>query len=265
MIDGNATSASFFTALQWSQPLGLWRSRGASSSALRLGMGLPLLEKEKANAIQKDQQGYTLWHYWAQSPRPLDLWASVLHKIRHDHANDRSYLDEHPWHFLALRGQLKAIEQWTEDLGCSCSPEDLVGLTRQGDSLLINAIWSGNNELVLWLLKHQANPNQADDQGQTPLMLATHRGDLLTVQALIQQGADPDMIDQKGRSALHHAAQHESSDLYSLIEDFGGDPLLKDQQNQTPQQILQRTQRDLKQAELTQSHWLLRYQQKLVF
>ena len=152
-----------------------------------------------------------------------------------------------------------------KDWDARAVPDDRVGKTQQGDTLLLNAVWSGNADLIRWILNHSVDPNQADEQGHTPLMLATHRCDLSVVQELIRQGADPDMIDHKGRSALHHAAQHESSDFYSFIEDCGGDPLLKDHQNTTPQQILQRTQRDIQQAELTHIHWGLRYQQKLSF
>lgn len=251
--------------LIWSQPLGLWRARGASTSALRLGMGLPPLTTENAKSPDIDRDGNTLWHYWSESPRPLDLWSSVKSRLLVDLANQRSLHGEHPWHRLALRGHMDAMKAWAHDLKAPVQSHDTTGAGINQDTLFMRAAWSGNDALIKWLIGMDVDIHTADENGYTPLMIAIHRCSQETVQLLLNHGADPEIKDLKGRSAMHHAAQSEHTDLYTMIEDCGGDGQEKDLHGLTAKSILDRAVRTPQQAFITQGHWDNRYQLKLAF
>ena len=229
-------------------------------------MGLPPMVSEKPGAPDIDRAGHTLWHYWAESPRPIDLWSSAVQRILHLHRNQKSSHGEHPWHLLALRGQLDAIRQWASEFeNPTTEGADLAGVGHNGDSVLMRAVWSANDALVAWLLDNGATPHMADQHGLTPLMVAAHRCQPLTIQLLLHHGADPELRDEKGRTALHHAAQCEHADIYAMVEDCGGDATCTDQQGQTPVQMLEKTTRTPQQAQITRVHWERRYQAKLAF
>ncbi len=51
------------------------------------------------------------------------------------------------------------------------------------------------------LLKKGAQVNVADSQGETPLMAAVHQRNVALVRKLLEEGADPDRNDNSGRSA----------------------------------------------------------------
>jgi ankyrin repeat protein len=58
---------------------------------------------------------------------------------------------------------------------------------------------------VTLLVDRGANLNDADSTGETPLITAVHRHDLVIMRALLQAGADPDRADSSGRSARDYA------------------------------------------------------------
>lgn len=61
-------------------------------------------------------------------------------------------------------------------------------------------------EGVMVLAYRKANVNLANNRGETPLILAVHRGDLATVRTLIEAGADPSIRDTiAGMSARDYA------------------------------------------------------------
>lgn len=251
--------------LQWPQPLGLWRARGATATALRLGMGLPPMSKENAKQPEIDNAGYSLWHYWAESPRPIDLWSSVQGKLLSGLRDHKAASGEHPWHRLAIRGHENAMRSWGDHFEIPFSKErDLIGFAGK-DSLLACAVWSGNDALVAWLLSLGVEIDTQDEHGQTPLMIAIHRCAFQTVHALMHHGANPDLLDERGRSAMHHAAQCEHADVYAMIEDCGGESDKKDVQGQTPENLLERAARTPQQSNITQFYWNNRYQTKLLF
>ena len=253
-------------SLPWSQPLGLWRARGAGSSALRLGMGLPPLHQENVRQPEIDKAGYGLWHYWAESPRPHDLWSSAKAKLSADIRNHRSNEGEHAWHRLALRGHLDAMQSWVKSFELPFGEDfDHIGIGQHSDTLFMRAVWSGNDKLVQWLMDLGAEMHSPDDQGHTPLMVAIHRCSADMVHQLLKNGADPEAKDSKGRTAMHHAAQSEQPDLYTLVEDCGGDASTPDLHCQTAKSILERALRTPQQAFITQGHWDLRYHSKLSF
>lgn len=223
------------------------------------------MSKEKASQPEIDAGGYSLWHYWAESPRPCDLWTSVQGKLLPGLRDHKAKSGEHPWHRLAIRGQYAAMKSWSESFGTPVSPShDMVGLSGK-DSLISCAVWSGNDDLVSWLLDLGADIHSQDEYGQTPLMIAIHRCQYRTVHALMHQGADPDIADERGRTAMHHAAQCELADIYAMIEDCGGESDKKDAQGQTPQFLLGKAAATPQQANISESYWNNRYMAKLSF
>jgi ankyrin repeat protein len=55
---------------------------------------------------------------------------------------------------------------------------------------------------LYFLLKNNANPNQRDSHGNTPLMDAVKRRKMVMARCLMEFGADPNIINRSGQSAL---------------------------------------------------------------
>lgn len=73
---------------------------------------------------------------------------------------------------------------------------------RRKRSALHCAITFGNPELVELLLQHKAHTEVQNEDGQTPLMLATCKGNIKSVKLLLQHNADVKTKDKKGMSPL---------------------------------------------------------------
>lgn len=229
-------------------------------------MGLPPLHSENPKNPEIDRAGYSLWHYWAESPRPNDLWSSAKSKLLPDLRHHKSVHGEHPWHRLALRGHLDAMKAWRTSFEHPINKtHDFIGTGEHNDTVFMRAVWSGNTPMIQWLLDMEVDIHTADDNGYTPLMVAIHRCTSEIVQLLLQNGSDPELLDHKGRSAMHHAAQKDHADLYAMVEDCGGNADLADLHGQTAKSILGKSARTPNQAQLSQAHWDMRYHQKLAF
>lgn len=77
---------------------------------------------------------------------------------------------------------------------------------QNGRSLLHVAVASGAVDSALWLLDTGlANPNAADNQGETPLMRAAWLGQSEVVGALLKAGASLEARANTGGTALHYA------------------------------------------------------------
>ena len=63
-----------------------------------------------------------------------------------------------------------------------------------------------DSPLLETLLSHGADPNQADDDGNPPIILATHLGHKQSVKTLLAWRADPNAVDSNGTSVLMLAA-----------------------------------------------------------
>lgn len=215
--------------------------------------------------MEIDSEGFGLWHYWAESPKPCDLWSSIVGKLLPEGRNQRAVNGEHAWHRLALRGHLDAMRKWSDHFESPISGGvDLAGLAGH-DSVVMRAAWSGNDDLVNWLIGQGADIHTADEHGLTPLMVAIHRCGPATVKSLLLNGADPEVADERGRTALHHAAQGERPEVYSLVEDCGGDVERRDMSGKTPQALLGMAARTPQQGFIVQSHWTIKYLSKLSF
>ena len=125
---------------------------------------------------------------------------------------------------LAAEGGHRALVDLLRQHGASAS---LKAFARLGDieeiarqlgrkkptaDLLPSAIQGGQLKLVRWLIERNADVNQADDMGITPLHLAAWDGNLPIVKLLVKHGADVHAEDEQYSATptgwAQHAAQH---------------------------------------------------------
>ncbi|RXR24078.1 MULTISPECIES: ankyrin repeat domain-containing protein [Flavobacterium] len=85
-------------------------------------------------------------------------------------------------------------------------------------SALMAATVKGNLELVNLLLTHQADPNLADDQGNTALIYAAMFQNVEIVKLLLSHGAHRDAKDEKGQTAFEHAVKTGNEQLIQLLK-----------------------------------------------
>ncbi|RJY10375.1 ankyrin repeat domain-containing protein [Aurantiacibacter aquimixticola] len=75
-----------------------------------------------------------------------------------------------------------------------------------------------------WLLQEGANPNIADNDGRTPLILATEIGFLEGVEALLARGARVDVANRTGETPLIAAVHSRNTQLMEVLLEGGADP-----------------------------------------
>lgn len=81
-----------------------------------------------------------------------------------------------------------------------------------------------NGTWVRWLLQEGANPNIADKNGTTPLMLATQIGYVEGVEALIEGGAKVDVTNKTGETPLISSVHSGNLELVEILLKAGADP-----------------------------------------
>jgi hypothetical protein len=84
-----------------------------------------------------------------------------------------------------------------------------------GTTLLVK---SRSIEVTSWLLDHGADPDLADAEGMTPLMVAARYGLADIARRLIAAGADVSRQDSSGDTALDEARRAQNHDITELIE-----------------------------------------------
>lgn len=110
----------------------------------------------------------------------------------------------------------------------------------EGQTALYQAVMAGRPKMVAFLLKKGADPNIADDKGQTPwqalwaqnrTFLTGPQGDCAV--ALLEGGVKPGEIE--GTTYLHKAARMvNNARLIALLVDSGQDPNARDEYGWTP-------------------------------
>jgi ankyrin repeat protein len=90
--------------------------------------------------------------------------------------------------------------------------------------------------VVTFLLSKRVRPFGRDEEGKTPLMLATRDGSLGIVAALVEftRGRRLNVRDSKLRTALHHAACGGDKEVVGLLLRKQAQADAKDQDGQTP-------------------------------
>lgn len=102
-----------------------------------------------------------------------------------------------------------------------------------GRTLLCNAAFNGNVEVVRLLIKHGANVNFSDTSGQSPLMLASRQGHNEIVYLLVNCGAKVDHCADDGCTALRAAASGGHPDVVSVLLEHSAQVDLADDDHRT--------------------------------
>ncbi|XP_037053888.1 ankyrin repeat domain-containing protein 7-like, partial [Peromyscus leucopus] len=71
-------------------------------------------------------------------------------------------------------------------------------------------------DVVTLLLSKKASIDVQDDEGCTPLIKATQRGNVECITILLIQGANPHLRDLSGNTALHHAVSRDNTTIASI-------------------------------------------------
>jgi uncharacterized membrane protein YidH (DUF202 family) len=89
-----------------------------------------------------------------------------------------------------------------------------------GGAPLKRAVLFSKTGIARLLLDHGADPDGAED-GHTPLMIASERGDIAMVRMLLEAGADVDRRDSRNRTALSLAEANDHHDVVRLLKRSG--------------------------------------------
>ncbi|XP_074650559.1 uncharacterized protein LOC141905553 [Tubulanus polymorphus] len=92
-----------------------------------------------------------------------------------------------------------------------------------GRTLLANAAYQGNSELVVLLLARGADTEVTDKSGQTALNLAARQGHVEIVSKLLKSGACVDHTDADGWTALRSAAWGGHTEVVGLLLEAGAE------------------------------------------
>ena len=97
---------------------------------------------------------------------------------------------------------------------------DPTSLKNKGDSLII-AARLGYTEMVKILLQNQADVNEKDEKGRTPLMISAEKGYQKIIQALLENNADINAKDNENNTALMIAKKKNRTEIIKLLKSAG--------------------------------------------
>lgn len=132
----------------------------------------------------------------------------VLKEILQAHGSDMPLaMKIEAAHAAASAGKVSTLEMMLE----TGVPVDAC---HDSTSLLNAAAQNGMTDVMLVLLRRNANVNLADDEGTTPLMNAAMTDRPTPVRLLLKYGADVSLRDKSGRDAASYAR---SEDIVNLL------------------------------------------------
>ncbi|KAK0095430.1 hypothetical protein PV326_008419 [Microctonus aethiopoides] len=112
------------------------------------------------------------------------------------------------------------------------------GNLRRGFKMRVAAT-TNNVEMMQRLLEQGVSPNSYDEQGRSPLHLASCRGYVEMVKLLLDYGADPNHIDCIGNTPLHLAAVTSKGQVVKLLLNAGTDISLNERHKYNPLHLAQ--------------------------
>jgi len=110
---------------------------------------------------------------------------------------------------------------------------DLEATDNNGDSALIIALNSRQEEMAIWLIERGASATVADRSGNSPLHLTSRQGMAEVSQHLISSGARIDAINEDGRTPLILAVAQRRGDITAQLLTAGASPDLADRQGRS--------------------------------
>lgn len=128
---------------------------------------------------------------------------------------------------IARKGTIEEAKKWIEN-----KPNCVNETNEYGFSPLILACYSGNFEMVVFLIDNKADINYISSEG-TALMAATVKGNEKMVELLLKNKANPDVTNEAGTTALMYAAQFKNAAIVRLLLENKANKLLLDKEGKT--------------------------------
>src|SRR3972149_140114 len=98
-----------------------------------------------------------------------------------------------------------------------------VVISKKKEETIFSACENGNVEVLISLLiKNGANVNQADNDGTTPLYIASRYGHVEVISLLLNNGANVNQVDNVRFSPLHVASSNDYVKVVHLLLKFNG-------------------------------------------
>lgn len=129
----------------------------------------------------------------------------------------------------AASGDLERIRQIVQEDSAAVHSN-----TENKDTPLHYAAYSGQLEIVKFLVEHQAALNVYSIYRQTPLLLAMRKGRTAVTKYLLEQGADANCADAWGNTPLHRAARTIQLPEIKLLLEHGANIEVRDTYGRTP-------------------------------
>jgi ankyrin repeat protein len=82
-----------------------------------------------------------------------------------------------------------------------------------------SAVSAGHLDIVMLLLKNNANPNVQESDGFTPLHLAAQNGNTKMIRSLLFNGADVTILNQHGEAPIDLATEAGHNDVVALFKE----------------------------------------------
>ena len=98
--------------------------------------------------------------------------------------------------------------------------EDPNEMNDYGESPLLLAVVNEQKEIIPVLLENGADPNLQDDYGWTPLMSAALTENLEIGELLLKAGGDPSLVDDEDMSAIDHAKDIGNNEFVRMIKTY---------------------------------------------
>ena len=137
------------------------------------------------------------------------------------HSQEKTVFD------VARKGTLSEIQAIY-----SRNPEIINSVDENKSTPLILACYRGNLEVAKFLIKYVKEINYGSDMG-TALMASTYKNQTELVKLLLESKANPNIADANGTTALLLALQFKNIELVKLLLKFNADKTLKDNKGKT--------------------------------
>lgn len=137
------------------------------------------------------------------------------------------FSQENTFFNIARKGTIEEAQQWILE-----KPNSVNEITKHGFSPLILACYSGNIEMVIFLINNKADVNFMSSEG-TALMAATVKGNLKMVDFLLENDANPNLTNEAGISALMYAVQFKNVSIVKSLLKYKANKLLLDKEGKS--------------------------------
>jgi len=132
------------------------------------------------------------------------------------------YSQENTFFDIARKGNVEDANKWFSE-----NPNCINEINQQGFSSLILACYNGNIDMVVFLIKNNANLNYLSPEG-TALMAAIVKGNFKMTEFLLQNGANPNLTNEAGISSLMYAVQFKNIPIIKLLLQYNVNKMLLD-------------------------------------